>query len=61
GQKSVRGGSIGSRAIMREMLEFSARHGIVAQTKTMPMNQINDAIQKVRDNQARYRMVVVNN
>jgi len=44
GQKSVRGGSIGSRAIMREMLEFSARHGIVAQTETMPMNQINDAI-----------------
>lgn len=60
GQKSIRGGSIGSRATMTEMLAFAAHHGVVAQTETMPMHKVNEALQKVRDNKARYRMVLVN-
>ncbi|MCU0497640.1 MAG: NAD(P)-dependent alcohol dehydrogenase [Anaerolineae bacterium] len=57
-QKSVTGSSIGSRIMMREMLTFAARHGIVAQTEAIPMNEVNAAIEKVRHNQARYRMVL---
>lgn len=60
GQKSIRGGAIGSRATMQEMLDFSARHQIMAQTEVMSMRQINEALQKVRSNSARYRMVLVN-
>lgn len=57
-QKSVTGSSIGSRAMMREMLTFAARHEIVAQTESVPMIEVNAAIEKVRQNQARYRMVL---
>jgi alcohol/geraniol dehydrogenase (NADP+) len=60
GQLSVTGSSIGDRATMIEMLNFAARHGIVAQTEAVPMTEINAALDKVRDNAARYRMVLVN-
>lgn len=58
GQKSVSGSIIGGRAMMVEMLEFAARHGIHAQTETMPMEKVNDALRKVDQNKARYRMVL---
>lgn len=60
GQKSVCGSVIGSRSGIREMLELAARHGIVAKTEATPMDQVNAALTKVRENQARYRMVLTN-
>ena len=60
GAKSVSGSPIGGRAAMHEMLEFAARHGIEAKTEVMPMNQVNEALDKVRHNLARYRMVLKN-
>lgn len=57
-QKSVCASVIGSRWMISEMLDFAARHGIVAKTEIMPMARANDAIDKVRSNQARYRMVL---
>ncbi|MDD5425700.1 MAG: NAD(P)-dependent alcohol dehydrogenase [candidate division Zixibacteria bacterium] len=60
GQKSISGSPIGSRSAMNEMLEFAARHNIKAKTEVLPMTEVNRAIQKVRDNKARYRMVLVN-
>lgn len=60
GQKSIRGSAIGDRSTMREMLAFSARHNVVAMTETMPMSEINAALDRVRENKARYRMVLVN-
>jgi len=59
-QKSVCGSNTGSLHMIREMLDFSARHGITAQTEIMPMSDVNKAIQKVRDNKARYRIVLKN-
>jgi uncharacterized zinc-type alcohol dehydrogenase-like protein len=58
GQISISGSVIGGRALMVEMLEFAARHGIKAMTEVMPLDRVNDALQKVADNQARYRMVL---
>lgn len=58
GQKTLSGSIIGGRAIMREMLEFAARHGVEAQTEVMPMREVNAALEKVRRNAARYRMVL---
>jgi uncharacterized zinc-type alcohol dehydrogenase-like protein len=43
---------------MLEMLHFAALNGIKAQTEVMPLTSVNEAVQKVRDNRARYRMVL---
>lgn len=59
-QKSVTGSSIGSRTMTREMLEFSARNNILPQIEVMPMSEVNAALDKVRANQMRYRMVLEN-
>ena len=58
GQKTLSGSIIGGRAMMREMLSFAARHGVLAQTEVMALSDVNAAIEKVRRNQARYRMVL---
>lgn len=60
GHKSVCGSVIGGRAMISEMLEFSARQNIHAMTEVMPMERCNDAVAKVRNNLARYRMVLRN-
>jgi uncharacterized zinc-type alcohol dehydrogenase-like protein len=60
GQKTVCGSVIGGRAIIQEMLEFSARHGVKAKTELLPMSEVNAAIKKVRSGKARYRMVLKN-
>ena len=57
-QKSVRGSFIGSRSTMHEMLIFAARHHITSQIELLPMSDVNIALEKVRNNQARYRMVL---
>lgn len=58
GQKSIGATIIGNRATIREMLEFAARHGVRAQAEVMPLDRVNDAIARVRANEARYRMVL---
>ncbi len=58
GQKSVCGSVIGGRSVMNEMLQFAARHKVTVKTELMPLDQVNTAIEKVRKNQARYRMVL---
>ncbi|MBE3072918.1 MAG: NAD(P)-dependent alcohol dehydrogenase [Acidobacteria bacterium] len=60
GEHTLAGSVIGSRAVTREMLEFAARHGIAARTEVVPMAQVNAAIERVRQNRARYRMVLTN-
>ena len=60
GYKSVCGSVIGGRTMIREMLTFAVRHNIQAMTEVMPMDRCNEAIAKVRNNTARYRMVLKN-
>ena len=45
---------------MMAMLDFAAKQGIQTQTEVMPMTEITDAINKVRSNDVRYRMVLTN-
>jgi len=59
-QRVVCGSDIGSPAVIREMLAFAAEHGVAAQIETAPMDQVNSAIERVRKNQVRYRMVLTN-
>jgi len=58
GRRSISGSNIGGRNDMLEMLHFAALNGIKAQTEVMPLASVNEAVQKVRDNRARYRMVL---
>lgn len=60
GQKSISGSVTGSRWMIREMLNFAAHHGVKAVTETVPMAEVNRALDKVRANKARYRMVLGN-
>lgn len=60
GQKSICASVIGSRGTIREMLDFAARHDIEAMTEVMPLADVNKALEKLRANKARYRMVLRN-
>jgi len=59
-QMSITGSFIGNRATMREMLSFAQAHGIAPWIELMPMSQVNHAIQRVKENKARYRIVLFN-
>ena len=59
-QLSITGSFLGNRATMREMLSFAQAHGIVPKLELMPMKEVNEAIRKVKENKARYRIVLFN-
>jgi alcohol/geraniol dehydrogenase (NADP+) len=60
GRKSVCGSATGGRAMIREMLGFAARHRIETRTEVQSMSQANEAIEKIRRHEVRYRMVLRN-
>jgi uncharacterized zinc-type alcohol dehydrogenase-like protein len=57
---SITGSFLGNHASMREMLRFAQEHHITPMVEIMPMASVNEAIQRVRENKARYRIVLVN-
>lgn len=57
---SITGSFFGNRATMREMLDFAQRHGISPEVEVMPISQVNEAFQRLKENKARYRIVLVN-
>ncbi|MFX1300434.1 MAG: NAD(P)-dependent alcohol dehydrogenase [Promethearchaeota archaeon] len=59
-QLSITGSFLGNRTTMQEMLSFAQTHNIVPKVELMPMTEVNEAIQKVRENKARYRIVLFN-
>ena len=59
-QLSIITSFLGNRTGMREMLSFAHAHGITPAVELMPMSQVSEAIQRVRENKARYRIVLVN-
>jgi uncharacterized zinc-type alcohol dehydrogenase-like protein len=58
GRNSVCASFAGGRPLMAEMLQFAARHHIHAQVEVLPLAEVNAAIDRVRQNRARYRMVL---
>lgn len=57
---SITGSFVGTQADMRDMLRFAQVHHIQPMIEVMPMSKVNEAIQRVKQNQARYRIVLVN-
>lgn len=58
GRKSVSSSNIASRPEIKEMLELAARHKIGAITELFSLKDVNQAVQKVKENKVRYRAVL---
>ena len=56
----INGSLLGTPATMREMLTYAQEHGITPLVELMPLSRVNEALQKVEENKARYRIVLVN-
>lgn len=57
-QKRVCGSFVGGRGAVRDMLAFAAGHEIEPQIELLPLEAVNDALERVRGNKARYRVVL---
>jgi len=57
-QNSMVGSLLGSRATMKEMLAFADREGIRPKVEVMPLERVNEAIRRLKENRARYRIVL---
>lgn len=57
-QLSFCGSVIGPPRQIGEMLRFVLMHNVRAAVEVLPMEEVNLALQKVRRNQARYRVVL---
>lgn len=60
GQKSISASPVGGPTVSRRMLEFCARHNIAPVTEHFPMSKANDALKRLREGKARYRIVLQN-
>ena len=56
--KKVAGSAIGHPGVIREMLDFAAKHGVAAKVQVLPMSAVNEALELTRKNRARYRVVL---
>lgn len=59
-QKSVSGSPNGAPMAVAQMLEFCERHGIEPMVESFPMSEVNAALDRLRANRARYRIVLKN-
>ena len=58
GRKSLAGSMIGSIAETQEMLDFCGQHGITSDVEVVPMQQVNEAYERVLKSDVRYRFVI---
>ncbi len=58
GQRSVSGSPVGSPAVIAQMLEFAVRHDIKPVIETFGFDQVNEALDRLRSGEARYRIVL---
>lgn len=57
-QRSVSGSPVGSPDTIRKMLDFSALHNIQPVTEYYRFDQVNEALARLRDGKAHYRIVL---
>jgi uncharacterized zinc-type alcohol dehydrogenase-like protein len=58
GQKSLSASPLGSPVTTSQMLDFAARHQIEPITETFSFDQVNEAMDKLRNGSPRYRLVL---
>lgn len=59
-QRKIVGSNNANRFYMNEMLAFAARQKVAPQIEKMPLSEINQAIERLRANRVRYRIVLEN-
>jgi uncharacterized zinc-type alcohol dehydrogenase-like protein len=57
---AIVGSLIGNPPTMRAMISFAEKHQISPMVQILPMSDVNEAIRMLKENQARYRIVLVN-
>lgn len=57
-QANICGSATASRALMHEMLSFAARKKIKPKIEKTPLKKVNEAIERLKANAARYRIVL---
>ncbi|AOS96291.1 Aldehyde reductase Ahr [Microbulbifer aggregans] len=57
-QREVSGSPVGSPTTIAEMLEFAARHKIAPRVERFPMSRVNDALERLKNGDVRYRVVL---
>lgn len=60
GNKKVAGSGVGSPNMIKEMIEFANKNEVYAKVEVVSMKDVNEALNKTRNNQARYRVVLEN-
>jgi uncharacterized zinc-type alcohol dehydrogenase-like protein len=60
GQKSISGSPVGSPKSIATMLDFAARHKIEPVIEPFSLYQVNEAMEKLRQGKAKYRLVLLN-
>jgi uncharacterized zinc-type alcohol dehydrogenase-like protein len=58
GDKVMSGSLIGGMPSTREMLEFCAQHGVTADIELIDIEQVNDAWERIENNDVKYRFVI---
>ena len=58
GRKRVAGSLIGGIKETQEMLDFCGKHNIVSDIEMIDIDNINDAFQRVKDSDVKYRFVI---
>ena len=58
GRKRVAGSLIGGIKETQEMLDFCGKHNITSDIEMIEMGEINDAFERVQDNDVKYRFVI---
>ncbi|GEJ58099.1 NAD(P)-dependent alcohol dehydrogenase [Anaeromyxobacter diazotrophicus] len=58
GRKSISGSLIGGIAETQEMLDFCAQHRLVADVEVIPIQQINEAYERMMKGDVRYRFSI---
>lgn len=57
-RRSITGSMIGGTAETQEMLDYCAAHNIVSDVEVIPVQQINEAYERMLRNDVRYRFVI---
>jgi hypothetical protein len=57
-QLSVGSSPVGPPVVIRQMLDFAARHKVAPVNEHFPMSKVNDAMEHLRSGKARYRIVL---
>ena len=60
GRRSIAGSLIGGIAETQEMLDFCAAHGIVSEIEMIPVQQIDEAYERMQRSDVKYRFVIDN-